>query len=361
MAYQFADGFDNYGNAFTMVVGYPWSSFNNVGNFTTSTADVRFPPPGSLPGACLSVSAATGSWASINMSSNLTTIITGLGVKVASLPTGGTIQPIVDWYDNTGGLPQVTLGLNASGALQFYRGSVSGTAIGSISANNTITAGAWYGLAMQVTIDPAAGSVQLFVNGNAVASINSTGLNTRNTANTYSNAVRIWGGVASGAGSPIKYDDFYCLDTTGGFLNALLGGDARILTKMPASAGNYSNWTPNGLGSNFQNVAVQPPNVADYNANNTATTKDSYTMQSASLGIAPYFVMARASLTRDDAGTHNPSLFVRSGATDSTGVATPTLTSSYLFYDAVFQNDPSTSAAWTGSGADNAQVGIIEG
>jgi hypothetical protein len=212
---------------------------------------------------------------------------------------------------------------------------------------------------MQVTIATGtSGSVLLYVNGSAVAAINSTGLNTSSDGNNYANQVSI-GTQASGFTA--KYDDFYCFDSTGGFLNSLLGGDARILTKMPVSAGNYTNWTPNGLSSNFQNAAVLPPSVSDYNANNTSNTKDSYTMQSASLGVAPYFVVARASLTRDDAGTHTPSIFVRSGSTDSSGVVTPALTSSYVFYDGLFQNDPNTSSAWTGPGADNAQAGVIEG
>lgn len=360
MAYQFADGFDNYGNNYTMTVGYPFSSFNNANNCIVITTDFRFAPPGSLPGGCLNIGASSGSWAAINMSSNLVTAIVGCGVKLANLPAGGTVQPLITWFDNTAGAAQVTLGVNSSGALQFYRGTVAGTAIGAISANNTILAGAWYGLATQVTIDPAAGAVQLFVNGAAAAAINSSALNTRNTANTYTNAVQLMGGVASGSVG-IKFDDFYVLDTTTTFLNTLLGGDARILTKMPASAGFYTNWTPTGLASNWQNAAVQPPNIADYNANNVATTKDSYTTQFASLGVAPYFVMARASLTRDDAGPHTPSLFVRSGATDAAGVVTPALTSSYVFYDAIFQNDPATAAAWTGVAADNAQVGVIEG
>lgn len=359
MAYQIADGFDNYGNAYTMTAGYPWSLVSS--GVTVITTDYRFTPPGSLPGGCLNISNSFQYNVQANLSSNQVTVIMGAGVKVGNLPNPGTIQPLLVWYDNTGAAPQVTLGLNSSGQLQFYRGTVGGTAIGIATPNNTIFANAWYGLAGLVTVDPAAGVVQLYINGSAVAAINSTALNTRNTSNTWTNAVQLVGGVSSGS-SPIKYDDFYCLDSTGGFLNGLLGGDARILTKMPSGAGNYTNWTINGGDTfNYQAAAHQPPNTTNYNANNVATTKDSYATQSASLGVAPYFVMARASLERDDAGPHTPSLFVRSGASDSTGVVTPALTSSYLFYDAVFQNDPATSAAWTATGADNAQVGIIEG
>ena len=357
MAYQFADGFDNYGNSYTFTSGYPWSSTN--GAAVTSTSDYRFAPPGSLPGGCVGLTYNGGGVTALrqNLSSNLGTVIVGFGIKVPSLPASG-VWDICSLWDS--GTMQCSLTLSSGGALQFYRGNAGGTAIGTASPNGTISASGWYGLAMQITVATGtAGSVQLYINGSSTATLNITGLNTSNDGNNYCNQVGL--GSIVNATPAIKYDDFYCFDTTGSFLNALLGGDARILTKMPSGAGNYTNWTPTGLASNYQNAAVQPPSTSDYNANNTATTKDSYAMQSASLGVAPYFVLARASMERDDAGTHTPSLFVRSGSTDSSGVVTPALTSSYLFYDAVFQNDPATGSPWTGSGADNAQVGVIEG
>jgi hypothetical protein len=360
MAYQFADGFDNYGNNYVLLSGYPWSYVNtNSGAAVVSTADYRFAPPGSLPGGCVTLTYTGGGVAAMhqNLSSNQETIILGFGIKVPSLPSSGGWD-ICSLLDS--GTVQCSLVLNSGGGLQLYRGTSSGTALGTASANGTMTANAWYGLAMQIVVaSGTAGSVQVYVNGNSTPVINSSGLNTSNDGNNYCNQIGL--GSTVNASPAIKYDDFYCFDNTGAFLNGLLGGDARILTKMPASAGNYTNWTPNGLSSNFQNAAVQPPSTSDYNSNNTATTKDSYTMQSASLGVAPYFVMARASMARDDAATHTPSLFVRSGTTDSSGVVTPALTSSYVFYDAVFQNDPATSTAWTATGADNAQAGVIEG
>jgi hypothetical protein len=354
MAYQFADGFDNYGTAFVMVAGYPWDFAPNAAE-VTSTADFRFAPPAGLPGGCVAMG-NSGNVLRKNLSGNLTPLIAGVGFKISALPT--STAEIISFWD--AGTEQCCLTVNNLGALQFFRGAGTGTAIGAASPNATIAANTWYGVAVQVTFaGGSSGSVAAYLNGSTVALINSTGLNTISSANSYANQVGIGGNV--NAAPSCKYDDFYCFDTTGVFLNALLGGDARIITKMPTGAGNYTNWTPNGLGSNFQNAAVQPPSTSDYNANNVSTTKDSYAMQSAGLGVAPYVVMARASMERDDAGPHTPSIFVRSSSTDSAGVVTPALSASYLFYDAVFQNDPATNAIWTGAGADNAQVGVIEG
>lgn len=361
MAYQFADGFDNYGNNYTMTAGYPFDTVS--GAVTVITTDVRFTAPGSLPGGCLS--APQNTYVRKNLTGNPATVIVNVGFKATALPASGA-GSIIDFWDS--GNFQACLALNSNGALQFYHGNGlapggggvnTSAAIGTLTANNTIIAGTWYGLAMQITFANGTGTASLYINGSATPAINSTGLVTIGTANAYATQVSI--GNVNNNITVCRYDDFAVIDSTGVFLTSLFGGDARIITKMPSGAGFYTNWTPTGLASNFQNAAVQPPSLADYNANNTAATKDSYATQVASLGVAPFFVLARASLERDDAATHTPSLFVRSGATDSSGVVTPALTSSYAFYDAIFQNDPATAAAWTGTGADNAQVGVIEG
>jgi hypothetical protein len=353
MAYQFADGFDNYT---TFVAGYPWSTINGSPAVTVGTS--RFTPPGSLPGNCMTVGSGTGQYVRYNLSSNQPTIIAGFGFMATSLPGSGSTDMFQLW-DN--GTLQLTLAINSNGALQFYRGgSQIGTAISTLTANNTIQTNVWYGLAISATINTTTGAVTLSINGAVTPAITGTGLNTQSTGNAYVSQISI-GGTGNGNSVGSRYDDFYCFDGTGAFLNSALGGDARILTKMPSGAGNYTNWTPNGLGSNWQNVSQNPPSTSDYNANNVSTTKDAYAMQSASLAVAPYFVVARASLEKDDGATHTPSLFVRSSSTDSSGTVTAALTSGYLFYDAVYQNDPNTGSPWTGPAADAAQVGIIEG
>jgi hypothetical protein len=358
MAYQFADGFDNYANSYVLVAGYPWDIAPN-GASTISTADFRFTPPGSLPGACM-INGGSGNVLRKTLSSTQSILIVGVGFKPVTLSLSSPCE-IVSFWD--GGTEQICLTYNLNGALQFFRGSATGTAIGPATANGTVVANTWYGLAMQVVIATGtAGSVSLYVNGSAAAAITASSLNTSSSGNNFASQVGLGGNINAAPNN--KFDDFYCFDSTGGTLNSLPSGDSRILTKMPSAAGTYTNWTGNGNASpnNYLNAAELPPNTTDYNANNVATTKDSYTMQSASLGVSPYFVVARASMDMDDAGPHTPSLFVRSSSVDSTGVVTPALTSgTYKFYDAYFPNDPATSSAWTSTGADNAQAGVIEG
>jgi hypothetical protein len=362
LGYQFGDGFDHYGDNYNLTNGYPWDSV--VGSVNrTSLTDFRFAPPAGIPGGCLRFqSNSTGQWVRKNLgtfpgsSPNPATVFVLFGVKFLQLPnaTGNFLV----FFDTN--LFQDMLTLNPNGALQFQRGNFVAN-IGPATPNGTIAANVWYGMAVAITVDPSNGSIQLFINGSSTPAISATGLNTRATANSQITQVAIGDSSNQIGQFEIRYDDFLCYDNLGGFLNALPGYDPRLFTKLPNQAGNYTNWTPNGLAANWQNAAVQPPSLANYNANNVGGTKDSYGMPPIGLITNPLVVIVRASLERDDAGPHTPNLLIRSGSTDGISAALPALASSYAFLDYVPQTDPNTTLAWTGPNADAAQPGVVEG
>ncbi len=359
MGYQFADPFDQYGNNYTLLAGYPWDTLSSAGVATVLNTDFRFTPPGSLPGGCCSVTQGNylrknlGSFQG-SLSTPATVFLLG-GFKLANLPASSPGDIFMFWDT---GVQQLCLAVTPNGAAQFYRGNVA-NAIGAITPNGIIQANVWYGAAIAVTVNGSAGSVQLFLNGSGVAAINSTGLNTQATGSPQITQVSI--GNSNNNVGVIKYDDFMVYDTSGAFLNALPGYDPRFFTKLPAAPGNYTNWTPVGLSANWQNASQQPPSTTDYNANNVGGTKDSYVTASAGLASTPFAIIVRASLERDDAGPHTPSLLIRSGGVDATSAVLPALGSSYVFYDYVPQNDPNTVLPWTGPNADAAQLGVVEG
>lgn len=360
MARQFDDGFDIYGNATAFVAGYPWDTVS--GPVVSSTADGRFAPPAGLPGGCAST--PQNNWIRKNLVGNQATLIVGFGFKAAALPGSGQAG-ILDFWDS--GNFQLNLAVTAAGALQFWRGNglapggggqPLSVQVGATSPNGTIQPNVWYGIIVVVTFNGSTGSVAIYLNGSATALISSSGLNTAPSGNAWANMVSI-GNINNNMSS--KYDDFFCWDSTGAVNNAAPLTDVRIITKVPSQAGNYTNWTPNGLASNWQNVSQMPPNVADYNANNTPGTKDSYGVPSAGLALSPLSVTVRASLWRDDGLTHTPSLMVRSAGTDGVGAALPALGSSPAIFDTQFVNDPATGAPWTAAAADAAEIGVVEG
>src|SRR5271167_1416005 len=117
MAYQFSDGFDNFGTAYTMTAGYPWSTLSATPN-TIITTDSRFPAVAPLPSGCMSCIAANQNFARANLSSSQPTLIAGFGFKSLTLP--GVYNDIFGLWDS--GTLQMCLTLSSAGVLQFYRG-----------------------------------------------------------------------------------------------------------------------------------------------------------------------------------------------------------------------------------------------
>ncbi len=347
MAYQFADGFDNYTN-----ITQIWDIVS--GTITMSSGNARFAPPSGLTGQGISLTQNAS--LTKNLLSNQATLIIGVAYYTPNLPTSGNIANILALSDNS--TVQVTLGYLSSGALQFYRGATSGgtgTAIGTSSAPGVIQAAVWNFFEVVVTIDPSAGAVALYMNQpatGATALINSTGLNTRSSSNSYANQVTL---KDANLTANTRYDDLYCFDNSGGSFNARLG-DQRIITMVPAGAGSSTQWTPSA-GANWQCVDEIPPNDdTDYVSTTGVGNTDFYAMQSASISANPNFVVGRIRHRKDDASPHTLQLGVYRGGSSafSPDVAVP---SSYVFSDYLFPVDPSTSAAWTSTGINAAQFG----
>lgn len=360
MGYQFCDPFDNYGNNYTLTNGYPWDV---VSNASVITSDYRFAPPAGLSGGCCKIT--QNGFIQKTLAGTPGTILLTFGMKCSNIPSSG--QQLLSSFYDTGNF-QCALMVTGNAGLQLWKGNglpLGGggnwvTQVGATSVNGTIMSGAWNGFQVLVTIDSSGGAIQVYMNGNPTPVLSSTGINTRGTANSYATQVQ-FNCPNTGGGGDTRFDDIVILDTSGVTLNALPGSDSRLFQKVPNGAGFYTNWTPNGLGSNYQNVAVMPPSAADYNANNVGGTKDSYALPSAGILFNPLMVLARASLEKDDGNTHTPSLMVRSSSTDGVGSALNSLGSSYLFYDTVFPTDPNSGTAWTAAAADSAQVGVVEG
>jgi len=345
MAYLFADGFDNY-NDITQI----WdTSQQSNGGIVFSSGNARFPAPGSLTSQGIKIN--QNSYCRKNLPSSYATLVAGCAFQ--NFITSNT-HAFFSFEDST--TLQVCLAVTVAGALQFYRGLPSTNPIGSATANGVITSGIWHFIEIQVTINSSTGVVKCWLDGTLL--INSTGLNTQASGNASANQVRI-GDFNNATG--MFADDFYCLDTTGSApLNAPLG-DSRIITKMPSSAGDLTNWTANGAGSNWQCVKEIPPDDdTTYVSSNTTSQRDSYTMQSASLVNTPNFVVGRYRYKKDDASMHTMSPLIKTpSGTTNVSFGSFTVASQYVFSDVQFGTDPS-GGAWTASTADAVQLGQEE-
>lgn len=357
MAYIDCDPFDNYTDITTRwdIVTQPNSPF-----IVLSSVSARFPAPSPLTGQGAKFTQNCN--AIKNLPGNYARVIAGIACAPPTLSVAGFggWQPIWEWRD--AGTVQLTLAFNSLGALQFFRGQPAANPVGSPSANGVITAGSYPFFEVDFTIDPSAGIVKLWVNqpSGATPLINSTGLNTRASANSFANQIRIGDWSNTGSGNGIKYDDLYIFDGSGSTQNAQLG-DSRLLTKMPNGAGSSSQWTDVGsTGSGC--VSSIPPDATKYISDNTAGHVELYAMQSAGLAVPANFVVIRRQHLKDDAAAHTDQSKIKSvAATAVSGAVTVPSTATYQ--DDIFVNDPNTGNPWasgTAGAADTIEVGVVE-
>jgi hypothetical protein len=340
MAYQSCDTFDHYN---TPSLFYESSG----GSLTFSSSFARFPAIPGFPNQGMKLGG--NSFIRKNLKSNQVTLIAFMSFGAVAMP-GSTAGRVMSFLDN--GTEQIAFRLKNDGSLQFFVGNSANTPLGPSSAIGLISPSSApnHGIEILVTFDATAGVIQAWLDG--VQIINSSGLNTKNTANAFAGQFQI-GDSSTSQGI---YTDYWRVwDATGASQNAPLGLDRRKLTKLPSGAGDLAQWTPNGAAANWQCVDENPPDNDTTFVSSNGANSDSYAMPSAALsGAGPSMVVAKSLVRKDDTATRSVQVGTRSSAVNGLGPAV-TVGSSYAFADACIATDPATGVAWTAAGADTAQ------
>lgn len=111
----------------------------------------------------------------------------GMACFIGAYPSGDTaFLAFSDQADS--GADQIYLYITSAGAIKAFRGTAAGTLLAT-SADGVIPVQTEFHIEAYVDIDPSAGVVQVWVNGTLV--INLSGANTRNTANSSFDRVRV--------------------------------------------------------------------------------------------------------------------------------------------------------------------------
>jgi len=305
------------------------------------------------------------SWALSNqfsimgLGANKVTLFHGFWVKLPSLP--GTNQRIIAFYDATAANYQANLRVYSDGHFAFCSGS-SSTVIGATSATGLISANVWCHIQYKIVIDASAGVVQLIVNddGTHTKAINSSGLVTKQTANTWVSGIEFNSVVTTGN---TYFDDNYFLDGSASSpLNDFLGIVQVVGDKPSANSavGGRNAWTPtNPQNSNYLNVGNAPVNTAQYNADQTPGDYDMFRFPPLSNAGSVFFLNEWYRCGLDAGGTRTVEADCYSGGTDATGSSfTPAAIATPTFSNEPFLVDPNTSSAWTVSGAQSAELGL---
>ena len=134
-------------------------------------------------------------------------------------------------------------------------------------------------------------------------------------------------------------------------------GDTKIQAIKPTAAGNSTQWDPSS-GSNWDCVDERPPSDTDYNYTNAADELDLFTFSDLSGSIEEIKcvqVQARAKYEGAPAAT-KLQLGVRLSSTNYFS-ASKDLTTAFKQHYHLWEQDPSTSSAWTASGVNAAGFG----
>lgn len=354
MALLFMDSFDHYVTADLLE---KWSAVETTGQSTVGVVAIN-------AGAGRRSSSglrATGGVGTGNeqagrvkraVSATGATFVLGFACRAAQPSTGLAIGAAYD-----GATAQLTLVLGTDMALLVRRGDINtGTQIAA-SAPAVVPASTFVHIEFRGTIDPAAGVVEVRVNGTPV--INASGLNTRNSANSTWNVASIGATnyVNFSAALSADFDDLYVLDGSGPApLNTFLG-DCRVDPRVPTGAGATTGWTPS-TAPNWSCVDDAAPNDDTDYVSTTAPATDTYALQDAPVaGGTIYGVQLLWNSKKLDAGACSVAPVVRHGTTDYAGTAQNPGTT-YAYGRQVYPTNPGTSAAWTESDFNAAEFGL---
>ncbi len=339
MALIWIDGFDWVASAVsqttTSYLGLKYS--NVVNNYTSRAARISgngFAMSGNDSGSTITSPIFTGA----------ATVVAGFGYFRNTSSVSHAVLRL-----RNSGTDHITLVVNASGFIEVYRGTSSGTLLGTGSTTQ-LSNGQWYFLEMKATIDDTTGSV--IVKVNEATELSLSGIDTRNGGSAIVDSFML--DLQSGRW---YIDDFYLLDTTGSANNDFLG-DIQVQILVPSGAGTHTDFTPS-TGSNYQNVDDIPEDAdTTYNTGSVNGDTDTYafgniTATSAVIKGVDVNILARKTLS----GSRTFAPVIRTNSTDYVGDDITAL-DSYSLNNQIYETNPDTSSAWLKAEVDAAEFGI---
>lgn len=274
---------------------------------------------------------------------NQATIYAGVAIKWDSVASAAKCIAFID-----GSTSQVCVTIETDGTLKIRRGTEAGTVLASSSAG-VFTAATWHHLQLYCVVHASAGAVELRLNGTNVAS--ASGVNTANSGNAYANKFAIYGCAGFNYG---YFDDLW-------ISSVAFQGDCKVETLLPSANGTTNNFAASGAASNY--LCVDDP--TDYDSDTTYTysanvgDKDLYAMSNmATTSGTVKGVRFSAVWRKDDAGTKEAAMRVRSGGSESS-LTTTTLTTSYVVTSQDTTVNPVDSVAWSITTVNAVELGAI--
>lgn len=268
-----------------------------------------------------------------------TTVAMGFAAELAEWNVGQ--QPYQIMNVSNSGTAFVGIGYNSNQKAFIWIGSAASPVA---TMAGTITPGSWHYYELEVTIGSVA-TMNLYIDGILVCTY------TGNTGTGSVNRVQM-GMPEYGNYSTWNFDDVYCKNV------ATREGERRVQTLVPASDASVQ-WHPSTGSANYSliNTLPVPASPTTYVYANTASAQDLYTVTPlVGNPTAISCVQVKPCINKNDSGTKTIQAILKSGTTTVNGV-TAALSADFLYYPALFENDPNTSSAWTTTTVNNVEIG----
>jgi hypothetical protein len=250
-------------------------------------------------------------------------------------------------YDNAD--QQISIGLRTDGKLIVYRGSDCVTGLLGTSTAPLLE-DTWYSIKLATLIDPAVGTVQLWIND--VSQFSVTGANTRANSNSQWTNVIVGQVPASGQGGAggldpfeFNYDDLDIRDDNDG------RGDL-IAICLRAQSGNGANtgYTPStGIDHGAMVDETDQDGDTTYNEGSSVGQQDTYTLENLPAAATVAFVQTTEVARKTDAGSRTVSNVIRISGVDYTSAVVHAPSQSYSHLLTQYDESPATSTTWTDS------------
>jgi len=271
-----------------------------------------------------------------------------VGCGIWPVEPGTTVTNALLFKGDGGTVTHIAIDIDLAGRLVVRRG-IAGTIL--LTTDPYVAFSGWRYLEVGLKIDDAVGFVTLKLDENTVGTV--SGVDTRN------------GGVDAlidrfeMAPSPaqLRWSDFYLLSEAGGAPYNTFLGDCRVWEIYPTGAGNYTQLTPIGSGTNWQNVDENPPSMTDRNEHATVGNKDTYVFGNLTPPVGTvYAIQPIMFAQKSDSGAKSIRPVFRRAGVDGTG-ADQVLSTSEDAYWEIFITDPTDASALTITKVNDMEVG----
>lgn len=344
---EFIDGFDHYNNATEMsrkgwIITAEYASnviFSQTPRFTGYS--IGFNQPGDDNTSVLSITKTFGK--------NLSTAYFGVAFYV----TNDAKSKLFTFMD--GSTYQIGVRINTDRTISVITNGISGTILA--TSTKIIPINTWTHLSMESYIHSSNGTVKVWINGELL--IDLSGQNTKQSANAYVNAFRVYT-ISVAFTTTLYIDDFYYGSNLGS-VNTSCPTEARVTALYPMSSGTYNEWSYSGTTYAWQGVDDATPDASTYIYSSVSGTRETFAFGDLEADVDGVFAVQFINYgKKTDADTRATKFIMGlpSGTFYPFGTGSY-LGSDYQFFTYVQENDPITAGALDATIINNNEYGVI--